>query len=107
MISVVEDKIAQNRSGSSINFYNVTASPADLALKLKGKSKNVFSGVKPGGEAFREIIPVDLGIDVMAGGKVVKSFDKVSLSATDRQNVVATLVGSEVRAFVVTTAIDK
>lgn len=105
-IAVLEDKVAQNRSGSSLSFYNMTAGAADLALKLKGKSKNVFSGVKQGEQAFREIIPVDIGIDVVVDGKVAKSFDSVKLSATDRQSVVAILVGKEVRAFVVPNGIE-
>lgn len=105
-LAVLEDKIAQNRSGSSLTFYNMTASSADLALKLKGKSKNVFAGVKQGGQAFREIIPVDIGIDVLVDGKVAKSFEGVKLSATERQSVVAILVGKEVRAFVVPNSIE-
>jgi hypothetical protein len=106
-ITVLEDSIAKNRSGSSLTFYNLTAGSADLAVKLKGKSKNVFSKVTQGTQAFREIVPIDLGVDVIVDGKVAKSFEKVSLSASDRQSVIATSVGNEVRAFVVSNSIEE
>jgi hypothetical protein len=106
-IVVIQDKDVENPSKSSLTFYNFSAGPANLSLRLNGDSKILFKDLVPSGMASKELPVIDIGLEVSGGGKQMAELDKVSLTAKDRQNVVVIDTPNGPAGFLAATGIDR
>lgn len=106
-IVVIADKEVENPSKSALTFYNFSSAPADLALKLNGQSKELFTDVAPSTMASKELPVIDIGLAVTEGDKMVTEVEKVSLTAKERQNVVVVDTPNGPASYLIATGIDQ
>lgn len=106
-IVVIADKEVENPSKSALTFYNFSSAPADLALKLNGQSKELFTHVAPSTMASKELPVIDIGLAVTEGDKMVTEVEKVSLTAKERQNVVVVDTPNGPASYLIATGIDQ
>ncbi|PDT80351.1 alginate O-acetyltransferase AlgF [Sinorhizobium sp. BJ1] len=105
-IVVIQDKDVENPSKSALSFYNFSAQPANLLLRLDGDSKALFKDLAPAGMASKELPVIDIGLEVTEGDKKVMDVEKVSLTAKERQNIVVVETANGPTAFAAVTGID-
>lgn len=106
-IIFMEDKTPENPEKAALYVYNFSDKPIDVNARVNGSSKTAFSAVPSGTSAFREVKPIDLGLDVVVSGAVLYSFEDISLTTTDSGSLIAFSSGDTTKATWVKNSIER
>ena len=106
-IIVMEDKTPENPERSALYVYNFSDKPIDVNARINGSSKTVFSAVPPGTSAFRDVKPIDLGLDLIVAGAILGSFEDISLTTTSSGSLIVYSSGGDIRSTWINNAIER